>query len=342
MKNILMISQTVFPPDIRLEKEIRSLSAAGYKVLVVCNQYNKGLNPTFKYCEIIRIRALFNSITLNRIINFPIFFNPRFLITIFIGIRKFKPNFIHAHDLPMAPVGLIYGKIFSVPVILDMHENYPAALRAFQKKGFLNFLFKNYRAARILERVCIKIGDKIITVVDENSNRLKKLVCNPEKVFVVSNTVDLDTFAQWTDDKKVEQKYKDRIILVYTGFVSPERGLETIVERIKYLKEKLPKIKLLIIGDGISLDDLKKIVFDNKLEQFVDFIKWPGHENLGPYLKIADICISPQPQNEHWNNSIPHKLFEYMSQLKPVLVADAIPLKCIIKETNAGMFYKSG
>jgi glycosyltransferase involved in cell wall biosynthesis len=99
---------------------------------------------------------------------------------------------------------------------------------------------------------------------------------------------------------------------------------------------------LLIIGDGISLDDLKKIVFDNKLERFVDFIKWPGHENLGPYLKIADICISPQPQNEHWNNSIPHKLFEYMSQLKPVLVADAIPLKRIIKETNAGMFYKSG
>ena len=51
-KNILMISQALFPPDIRLEKEIKSLSEAGYKILVVCNQYDKELNPTFGYCEI--------------------------------------------------------------------------------------------------------------------------------------------------------------------------------------------------------------------------------------------------------------------------------------------------
>ena len=63
---------------------------------------------------------------------------------------------------------------------------------------------------------------------------------------------------------------------------------------------------------------------------------------LGSYLEIADVGISPQPNNEHWNNSIPHKLFEYMSQSKPVLVTDAIPLKRIILETKAGLYYRSG
>ncbi|MDZ7626188.1 MAG: hypothetical protein U5J96_17300 [Ignavibacteriaceae bacterium] len=63
-KNILMISQTLFPPDIRLEKEIKSLSEAGYKVLVICNQYNKELNPKFEYCEIKRINTLFKSVML--------------------------------------------------------------------------------------------------------------------------------------------------------------------------------------------------------------------------------------------------------------------------------------
>ena len=59
-KNILMISQALFPPDIRLEKEIKSLSEAGYKVLVICNQYNKELSPSFEYCEIRRVNAVFN------------------------------------------------------------------------------------------------------------------------------------------------------------------------------------------------------------------------------------------------------------------------------------------
>ena len=111
---------------------------------------------------------------------------------------------------------------------------------------------------------------------------------------------------------------------------------------MKYLKEKLPGAKLLVVGDGKSLPALRNIVVANHLDNIVEFINWPGHENLGSYLEITDVGISPQPNNEHWNNTIPHKLFEYMSQSKPVLVTDAIPLKRIILETEAGLFYRTG
>ncbi|MCH7770675.1 MAG: glycosyltransferase, partial [Bacteroidetes bacterium] len=57
--------------------------------------------------------------------------------------------------------------------------------------------------------------------------------------------------------------------------------------------------------------------------------------------EIANVGVSPQPNNEHWNTSIPHKLFEYMSRSIPVIVTDAIPLKRIILETNAGLYYKT-
>ncbi|MCU0415486.1 MAG: glycosyltransferase, partial [Ignavibacteriaceae bacterium] len=171
-KNILMISQAAFPPDIRLEKEIKSLFEAGYKILVVCNQYDKKQNPSFEYCEIKRVNAVFNSVTVNRIINFPIFFNPRYLFKIYKAIIEFKPAYIHTHDLPMVPIGLMFKKIFRLPVIFDMHENYPEALKAFGKTGLINFLFKNYKAAKMLEKFCIKRSDAIITVVRENSERL--------------------------------------------------------------------------------------------------------------------------------------------------------------------------
>jgi glycosyltransferase involved in cell wall biosynthesis len=341
-KNILMISQAAFPPDIRLEKEIKSLSESGYKILVICNQYNKELNPTFKYCDIQRINALFNSVNLNRIINFPIFFNPRYLLIIYKAILKFKPDFIHAHDLPMVPAALLFKKLFRLPVIFDMHENYPEALKAFQKKGIINFLFKNYKAAKQLEKFCIKRSDAIITVVQENSERLIRQGVDNKIIYLVSNTVDLDTFAKEPVDEKIMEKYRDKIVLLYAGYVTPERGLDTVVKGIASLKDKLPEVKLLILGNGIFVSTLRNLVSELSIEDFVDLIEWPGHDKLASYFDVAKIFISPQPQCEFWDTTIPHKLFEYMSQSKPVLAADSKAIKRVIEETNSGMTYKSG
>ena len=102
-----MLTQTMFPPDIRLEKEIKSRFKKGYQVVVLCNQYTKNLTPDFEYCEIIRVKAFFNSFKLNKIINFPFFLNPRYLFPAIKLILKFKPDVIHAHDLPMVPLALI-------------------------------------------------------------------------------------------------------------------------------------------------------------------------------------------------------------------------------------------
>ena len=336
-----MILQSEFPPDIRLEKEIKSLSLAGFSVRVVCNQYKEGLNPEYEYCTIDRIKAPFKSTSLNKILNFPIFFNPRFIFKIWQNLIRYKPHYIHAHDLPMTPLGIFFGKIFKLPVVSDMHENYPAALKAFQKKGTLNFIFKNYRAAEILEKYCVKRVDRLITVIEENSQRLIELGVEQKRIYMVSNTVDLNTFAKKKVDDKIAKKYEGNFILLYTGFVSPERGLDTVVKGMIYLRDNLPAAKLLIIGDGITVSKLKNIIQENYLNDFVDLISWPGHENLGTYLEIADIGISPQPKNELWNTSIPHKLFEYMSRSIPVIVTDAKPLKRIILETNAGLYYNS-
>jgi glycosyltransferase involved in cell wall biosynthesis len=340
-KNILMISQAAFPPDIRLEKEIKSLSEAGYKILVVCNQYDRIQNPMFKYCEIRKVNAVFNSVTLNRIINFPIFFNPRYLLKIYKAILEFKPDFIHAHDLPMVPVALLFKKLFRLPVIFDMHENYPEALKAFKKKGMINFLLKNYKVAKLLEKFCIKRSDSIITVVQENSKRLIKEGVGKEKIYLVSNTVDLDTFATEPVDLKIIDKYDDKIVLLYAGYVTPERELDVVVKGMSFLRERLTNAKLLIIGNGISIPPLKKISNDLSLNDFVEFIEWPGHDKLSSYFKVAKIFISPQPKCEFWDTTIPHKLFEYMSQSKPVLAADSTAIKRVIEETNSGMTYET-
>ena len=106
----------------------------------------------------------------------------------------------------MVPLALLMKLLFGIPVVYDMHENYPEALKVFDKKGLVSLIFKNYRLARILDRFCIKYADRIITVVEENKKRLLGVGVAPEKVINVSNTVDVNTFGTKKIDEQLAEK----------------------------------------------------------------------------------------------------------------------------------------
>lgn len=341
MNKILMLLQSEFPPDIRLEKEIRALSAAGYKVSLLANSYTNAEGKHFPDVDIYRLSTPFKKQKFNKIVNFPLFFNPRFVKKGKELCEKLKPDYIHAHDLPMLPLGLKLGRLYNIPVVFDMHENYPEALKYFNKRGIVNALFKNYRLAKILEKKSLPKADKIIVVINESRDRLIKEGLPADKVHVVSNTVDLETFGTPELDYEIISLYAKKFVILYTGTISPERGLETPVKAMKKIKEKVKDPLLLLVGEGPSLSSLVKIAEEANLGNCVEFVKWQPHDKLGSFLYAADLTIIPQPNNDFINTTIPHKLFEYMSQGKTVIVSDAIPLKRIITETNAGVVFES-
>lgn len=341
MKKVLMLLQSPFPPDIRVEREIKTLSENGYQVGIICNQYERSVGNDFPYCKIFRINALFSSIKLNKILNFPLFLNPRFIYFAFSIYLRFKPNVIHAHDLPMAPIGILLGKLFRIPVVFDVHESYPEALVFFNKKGILNFLFKNPKLAKVLEGHCLNTADKLIVVVKEHKEKLISEGINHDKICVVSNTVDLETFSFNPPNNSIIDKYKNRFIVMYTGIVSHERGLEVPIKSLKIIKTKLPSVLFMIVGEGPAVNDLQELSSKLGVENFIKFVKWPGHDSINNYMAAASVCIIPQPSNDFINSGVPNKLFEYMSQEKTILVSDAKPMSRIVREANSGGVFKS-
>lgn len=341
MNKILMLLQSEFPPDIRLEKEIKSLSAAGYSVSLMANCYSaENSSKTFPNVDIYRLSAPYKKKSFNKILNFPLFFNPKFVQLGKKLCREIKPAFIHAHDLPMLPLGLKLGKKFNIPVIFDMHENYPEALKYFDKKGLVNLLFKNYRLAKYLERKTVPKADKIIVVVDESKNRLISEGIPQDKVHVVSNTVDPDFYSAQTKFNEISD-FKNKFVILYTGTISPERGLDTPVKALQMINKEIQNVHMLFVGAGPSLDELKNLAINTGVTENVSFVGWQPHNKLKEYLQVANVAMIPQPSNDFIDTTIPHKLFEYMSQGKPVIVSDAKPLKRIITETEAGEVFRS-
>jgi len=339
-----MLLQSDYPPDIRLAKEIKSLTGAGYVVFLLANnatqkpvkeQANNGIiyrMPRFK-----RLPDM-----LGKILRLPVPFNFLWYLKIFKIVRRHKIQVIHAHDLPMAPFGLLTAKIFNIRFVYDMHENYPAAMAEWNRHaGIIQKVTRNEKVALLLDLFCAKRAHRIIVVVKEMFDLLRRRKIASEKIYIVSNTVDVEAFEFAVFDEMIIRKYKNSYIILYLGAFSVERGLETAIKAMHEIVEKIPNARLLLVGDGKNRSELETLVKKERAEHLVEFTGWVDFKKAPSFIYSSEICIIPQPAGPFINTTIPHKLFQYMAMGKPVLTSDAKPLKRIVEECQCGEYFRS-
>ena len=82
----------------------------------------------------------------------------------------------HAHDLPTEPCSLLAGKRAGIPVVIDMHESFPEALRTHvsfsENRKLVDHLLNSASVYRLVERISIAEASHIITVVEERKRQL--------------------------------------------------------------------------------------------------------------------------------------------------------------------------
>jgi glycosyltransferase involved in cell wall biosynthesis len=129
-------------------------------------------------------------------------------------------------------------------------------------------------------------------------------------------------------------------VVLYLGDTGLRRGLQTAIRAIFQLKDKIPTIKLVIVGKNTTDNVLKAQIKELKLEKFVDLEGWQNVSLFPSYIVVSSICISPLHRNIQHDVAYANKLFQYMSFSKPVLVSNAIAQKNLIERTNSGLVHE--
>jgi glycosyltransferase involved in cell wall biosynthesis len=234
---------------------------------------------------------------------------------------------------------LFYKKI---PLIGDLHENYVEGLKHYRFAnsfpGNILISIKKWEKAEI--RWSLKM-DHILTVIEEASKRYESLGIPKEKIHIVSNYVDSGEFLSQNENPEIMTKFDNKFTLVYTGAFDLHRGLEIAVRSLPEAIKKGFDIYLVLVGSGKNTQDLMNLANNLHVIKNVFFEGWQKRENLFSYIKSSDICIVPHIKTVHTDNTIPHKLFQYMLLKKPVIVSDCDPLVRIVKESGCGLVYRS-
>ena len=347
-----MIVDGAYPNDIRVRKEAEALAEKGKKVLVVCPRKKNDLE--FETVNNVSIFRIGKNYTIAKkgiydIIESATNINPLFYFGLKKAFKKYKIDYLHVHDLPLAGTGFKFKNNVK-KIYLDLHENYPEALKTWflwkqnsviKVKNALFFNSENWSKKE--KKYCEKY-DKVICVVEEMKAKLiAKFNIENEKLIVVSNHEKKSFAANFNEEVAQNIISNKDFSITYVGGFGPHRGLQTAIEAMPKVVKHIPNAKLFLIGKG-SADvetKLRDIVKEFNVENSVVFVGYRPFKEVSTIMQKTNINIIPHLANDHTDNTIPHKLFQIMMSKSLLLVSSCKPLKRIVTKYNAGVVFNA-
>jgi len=126
-------------------------------------------------------------------------------------------------------------------------------------------------------------------------------------------------------------------VLVYCGVIAKLRQLDRLIEAFERVHQIYGASKLLMIGDGNALEEIKALARSLQIEKSIIFTGRIPHDEVVNYIGMADIGISYIPINENYNYNPPLKTFEYLACGLPTIATRTVSNCKIITDAFNGI-----
>ena len=327
MKNIWFINEHDAPPE--FEKTRRRydmckylLRLGKYKLHIICGAFLHGSQNKYAYdknqkknvnidgVDVHILKGVKYSSNIKRIFSMLIFM----LRVIFFKFPKDdKPDIIYGSSphLFAALGALILAMKNKAKYILEIRGLWPETwvqMKIIKKNGIIHKFFLK------LEKYLYEKADKVI-FLGENFNYILSLGIDKNKVYTISNGVDLEEF-----DKNMSSPIKlnaEKFNITYTGSIGTANNLDELLDLAKLIDNDA--IIFNIVGRGPLKEHLENRIQEEKISniRFYD----PIDKTLVPsLLRSSQALIILLLDIELYQAGIsPNKLFEYFASSRPIL-----------------------
>jgi glycosyltransferase involved in cell wall biosynthesis len=248
-------------------------------------------------------------------------------------IRFYRPDVIHAHDLPQLRPAVVAKRALHVPLVYDAHELYPDI-------HTLRPRWKRVLARR--EATCIHSCDRVITVNGYIARIMAERYGIPEPAVILNATAPPPGF----DERERYDRFRtelpiprDAVIVLYQGWMSLDRGLDPLLRSMALVTN--PRVHLVMMGYGEGRDVLPPLARDLGLGHRIHFKDAVPQSELLFWTASADAGIIPYPPVD-LNNYLcsPNKLFEFITARLPIIANDLPFLRDVVAGNDFGVVRK--
>jgi glycosyltransferase involved in cell wall biosynthesis len=228
-----------------------------------------------------------------------------------------------------------------VPWVFELRDIWPESIRvvgAMRHGIAINFLEK-------LELFLYRKASAIISVTHSFRKSLIRRGVNANKIYVVTNGVDIDHFFPRDKDSELLQQLnlKGKFVAGYIGTHGLAHALDTLLDAAKILKvsSDSDRFRIIFLGDGANkaalCDRAKSEGLDNVI--FMDSVP---KDHVPRYWSVLDASIIHLKQEELFTTVIPSKLFESMGMGIPVLHGVKGESGEIVEREKVGLLFEPG
>src|ERR1700676_3071940 len=231
----------------------------------------------------------------------------------------------HAYFMFM---GVLLGKWLKRAVVLEVNE-----LAGFTRARGLIM----ERLARKIDVWVFSRADHVLCVSRVLADEAQQRGARSESVHVLPNAIDPNRFRSAAPAELLRARLglDGSVVIGHVGLFYRWDRLDVLIEVVKSIRERHPEIKVLLVGDGPEMENLRQAAFRLGMEREVLLPGTVPRDDVPAYIDAMDICVLPD------SNAFgsPIALFEFMALGKPCVVPDLGPMRDVIDDNVTGIMF---
>ena len=309
---VLIISENApVPADRRVWNISRTLTAAGWQVVIACAQGADRDDTPYEVLEGIEIhryplRPAASTLGYAREYGQALW-RLRQLVRRLSRERRF--DVVHACNPP--DLLLLAARSLrrqGTRFIFDHHDLVPELYRSRFGRGE----DLGYRATLRAERVAYRMADVSLATNGSYARvAVERGGMDPEDVFVVRNGPDLTRFRPVPADPAWRRGRAH--LISYLGIMGPQDGVDHALHALAALRRLRDDWHAVFVGDGDALPAMRALADELALGDHVEFAGWRGDDDIRLILSSSDVCLAPDPPSPLNDVSTMIKIPEYMA-----------------------------
>ena len=325
-KRAAVVTFSPYPGDPRPLRETEVLRDLGMDVEILCIPSEDGESPKEVRNGISISRIPVQKVRGKKLGYLTSYFSFLFAVFVILAERSFARDYsvVHVHNMPDFLVfAALVPKLRGAKVILDLHDPMPELMQTIFGVDEKHYIVK---ALKLCEKWSTGFADMVITVNKTCHDIFARRSCAAEKIKIVMNFPDEQMFPEEKPGRMLDWAMSSErpFVLMYHGSFVERNGLDLAILALKKVKASIPNAVLRVYGEQTPfLEQAMRLARTLGVEGSVYQMGLARVEDLAVEIQRCDVGIIPNRDNLFTKLNTPTRIFEYVSQGKPVIAPRA-------------------
>ena len=256
-------------------------------------------------------------------------------------IKSWNLDIIHTHtEFGVGTFARFLSKEYNIPLVHTYHTMY---------EEYVYYITRGYfdgASKKLVEYLtlflCDKTIDELIVPTKKTSDLFKEKYKVKRDVHIIPTGIDVSKFHKENIDnnlivnlKKDLGITKNDFCIMFLGRIAKEKNIDFLISNLKDLIKKIPKAKLIIVGDGPHMNDLMNLTRNNKLTNNIIFTGKVPLDEVPIYYHVCDVFVTASKTETQGLT-----VLEAMAASKPVVAIEDESFKLVISNNEDGILFK--